>query len=86
MIDILEQIQLISRKNGLNLESQIDLENPSHHRRNSSVAEMMPDFQNQVLQAQSNLQKLNNNIEKIYQLKQEQSKTVVPNKHKGNFP
>jgi len=55
-----------------------------HHRKKSSVIDIMADFESQILQCQSHLTKLKSNNEKIVALKEKHNKTVAPNKEKGD--
>ena len=55
-----------------------------HHRKNSSIIDIMPNFEAEILFCQSNLSKIKNNNEKIHTLKEKHNKTVAPNKEKGN--
>ena len=64
-------------------KSKNEMSPGGHHRKASSIIDMMPDFEGQILQCQTYLTKLKSNNEKILALKEKHNKTVATNKEKG---
>lgn len=94
MISLLERLQEVFSFNIFSYTKQLAVnkfnipipqrdEEEGHHSRNSSIVNMMPDFENQILSCQTYLSKLKANVEKIHNLKEKHNKTVAPNKEKG---